>query len=284
MELIPRSAWGAKPSKYTLVYIASTKGVKVHYEGSAVPASLAAPDQHSKCAGRVRAIQASHLANIEENYSDIAYNYVVCPHGGVYEGRGLHRQTAANGTQVLNKAHYAVCAMVGNSGLTEPTDAQLAGICDAIDLLEAKGSAGSEIKGHRDGHPTACPGEPLYRWVLRGAPRPDGSVPSIPTNPPTTPPKPTGVRGSLGAWPGRPPVEYGRTNGSVQKLQLRLRAALGPEQARRLNPNGATAYYGNETKAMVKYALRNHPETWDRGETSHDGLVGSKSWAVIDKL
>lgn len=284
MKLVSRSAWGARASKYTLVYIASTKGVKVHYEGTAVPASLADSDSHGQCAGRMRAIQASHLANTKENYSDIAYNFVVCPHGYVYEGRGLHRQTAANGNQTLNKGHYAVCAMLGNSGYVTPTAAQLGGICDAIDLLQSKGSAGSEIKGHRDGLATACPGDKLYAWVQKGAPRPSGSVPTNPTTPPATPSKPTGTKGTLGAWPGSPPVKYGSTNGSVQKLQLRLRNALGATQAAKLNPNGATGYYGDETKAMAKYALRNHPETWDAGEKSHDGLVGSKSWAVIDKL
>lgn len=284
MKLVTRSQWRARPSKYTLVYIATTKGTKVHYEGTTVPASLANSDSHKLCDDRMRTLQLSHLNHPTENYSDFAYNYAVCPHGSVYEGRGLHRQTGANGNQTLNKGHYAVLAMLGSKGLTEPTDAQLAGIRDAIELLRSKGGAGSEIKGHKDGYATACPGGPLYEWVKDGAPRPKGSTPSQPTNPPSSPAKPVGVRGSLGKWPGSPPVRYGRENGHVQKLQLRLRSALGSSKARQLNPNGATGYYGNETRAMVKYALRNHPETWDAGERGHDGNVGPKSWATIDRL
>lgn len=284
MKLVTRAQWGAKPSKYNLVYIASTKGVKIHYEGTAVPASLAEPENHSKCDDRMRDIQASHLANAKENYSDIAYNFAVCPHGYVYEGRGVHRQTGANGNQVLNKGHYAVLAFLGNSGLVTPTEAQLGGLRDAIELCRSKGEAGSEILGHRDGYATQCPGDKLYAWVKKGAPRPAGSVPSQPTNPPSTPNPPKGVRGSLGAWPGSPPIAYGRENGHVQKLQLRLRSAIGAAKAKQLNPNGATGYYGLETKAMVRYALRNHPETWDEGAHAHDGIVGPKSWAVIDKL
>lgn len=286
MKLVIRSQWGAKPSRYDLVYIASTKGVKVHYEGTAVPASLAEPDNHTKCDDRMRALQASHLANTKENYSDIAYSAVVCPHGYVYEGRGLHHLQAANGNQPLNHAHYSVCGMVGSEGLTKPTTAQLNGIRDAIEWLRAHGGAGDEIRGHRDGYATTCPGEPLYKWVQQGAPRPAGSGSGPVTTPttPTTPAKPTGARGSLGAWPGSPPVQYGRTNGAVQRLQLRLRNALGSGLAKQLNPNGATGYYGNETKAMVREALRNHPETWDKGDTHHDGNVGRLSWSVIDKL
>ncbi|MFJ9850174.1 peptidoglycan-binding domain-containing protein [Streptomyces sp. NPDC101150] len=188
MHLVTRADWGAKPSRFPLTHIASTRGVKVHYEGAAVPADLAKPANHTRCAGRVRQIQADHLANRKENYSDIAYSYVVCPHGHVFEGRGLHKLQAANGNHQLNLNHYSVCGMVGNSGLTDPTDAQLGGIRDAIDLLREKGGAGTEIKGHRDGFATQCPGDPLQEWVQRGAPRP-GHAPS--------PPPPTGTKVSL---------------------------------------------------------------------------------------
>jgi len=40
--------------------------------------------------------------------------------------------------------------------------------------------AGKEIKGHRDGYATACPGGPLYAWVQKGAPRPAGAAPETP--------------------------------------------------------------------------------------------------------
>jgi peptidoglycan hydrolase-like protein with peptidoglycan-binding domain len=182
LKLVTRAQWGARPSRYDLVHIASTKGVKVHYEGTTVPASLADADQHGTCDDRVRAIQAAHLANAKEDYSDIAYNFLVCPHGYVYEGRGVHKKTAANGNQTLNKAHYAVCGMVGDKGLTQPTDAMLGGIRDAIELLRQDGGAGDEIKGHKDGYATACPGKYLYVWVQAGAPRPAGTTTQPVTN------------------------------------------------------------------------------------------------------
>ncbi|MEU3255904.1 peptidoglycan-binding protein [Streptomyces sp. NPDC006997] len=177
MQLITRSAWGARPPRYDLAYIARTDGVKVHYEGTYVPKSLGAASAHSTCAGRVRDIQAAHLANRAENYSDIAYSALVCPHGAVYEGRGLHRKVGANGNSALNASHYAVCAMLGASGLVAPTDAMLDGLVDAIGWLRTGGAAGLEVRGHRDGYATACPGEPLYAWVRAGAERPDGERP-----------------------------------------------------------------------------------------------------------
>ncbi|MEZ7005659.1 peptidoglycan-binding protein [Streptomyces sp. AD55] len=149
---------------------ASAKGVKVHYEGTAVSKRLL--DDHAACIAEWQAIRKSHLANKKENYSDVAYNYAACPHGYLLEGRGIGKRTGANGNQALNQAHYAIVGLVGSSGLTEPTDAMLDAIRDGIDLLRKNG-AGSEVKGHRDGYATACPGGPLYAWVQKGAPRPE---------------------------------------------------------------------------------------------------------------
>lgn len=172
MKLITRAQLGwpasAAPTQTT------TLGVKVHYEGTPVSTKLLT--DHAACIAEWKAIRASHLANTAENYSDIAYNYAACPHGYLLEGRGLRRRTGANGNQALNIAHYAIVGLVGSSGLTEPTDDMLTAIRDGIDLLRANG-AGPEIKGHRDGYATACPGAPLYAWVLKGAPRPTTSTP-----------------------------------------------------------------------------------------------------------
>jgi hypothetical protein len=155
----------------------STKGVKVHYEGQPVSTKLL--DDHDLCIAEWKAIRKAHLANTKENYSDIAYNYGACPHGYLLEGRGLGKRTGANGDQPLNKAHYAIVGLVGDKGLTKPTDAMLSAIRDGIELLRKHG-AGDEIKGHRDGHATACPGTYLYVWVQAGAPRPAGTTPAEP--------------------------------------------------------------------------------------------------------
>ncbi|MGY4960364.1 peptidoglycan-binding protein [Streptomyces sp. 900105245] len=151
---------------------ASTRGVKVHYEGTTVSTNLLT--DHGACIAEWKAIRKSHLANVREGYSDIAYNYGACPHGYLLEGRGIGRRTGANGNQPLNQAHYAVVGLVGDKGLTEPTDEMLGAIRDGIELLRLHG-AGTEIKGHRDGYATACPGGPLYAWVQKGAPRPAGT-------------------------------------------------------------------------------------------------------------
>ncbi|WP_197371211.1 peptidoglycan recognition protein family protein, partial [Streptomyces clavuligerus] len=166
MKLVRRAQWGA-PATSAASPISRTRGVKVHYLGTAY-----ASRAHGTCDDKVRDIRSSHLNHPTEDYSDIAYNLLVCEHGYVYEGRGAGRRTGANGSSTLNSAHYAVCALLGSSGLTKPTPAMLHGIRDAIEYLRERGAAGTEIKGHRDGFATTCPGPELYAWVKRGAPRP----------------------------------------------------------------------------------------------------------------
>ncbi|MEU2181223.1 N-acetylmuramoyl-L-alanine amidase [Streptomyces thermolilacinus] len=169
MRLVSRAQWGARayrlPSGGTL-YTGSRRGVKVHYLGTAY-----ADRPHEQCAGYVRQIQAQHMDG--NGWSDIGYSFVVCTHGYVYEGRGLRRRNSANGSTSLNNQDYAVCALVGSSGLTVPTVAQLHGLRDAIDYCRREGPAGAWLGGHRDGYATSCPGDWLYAWVHRGAPRPD---------------------------------------------------------------------------------------------------------------
>ncbi|MER5213710.1 LysM peptidoglycan-binding domain-containing protein [Streptomyces sp. NPDC002838] len=169
MQLITRKQLGWPASAAPLQ--ATTKGVKVHYTGGHVPTAVL--KDHSLCIALWRDIREAHLANVHENYSDVAYNYAACGHGYVLEGRGIGKRTGANGNQVLNRAHYAVLGLIGSSGVIEPTDELLNAIRDAIEHLQEHG-AGEEIKGHRDGKATACPGGPLYAWVQKGAPRPGG--------------------------------------------------------------------------------------------------------------
>ncbi|MFF0245150.1 peptidoglycan-binding protein [Streptosporangium sandarakinum] len=154
---------------------------------------------------------------------------IACPHRKVFEGRGLHHLPAANGPG-LNSGHYAVLGLVGSTGLTKPTDGILHAVLDAVEYLRAEGGAGREIKGHRDGYATDCPGEPLYAWVKRGAPRP-GATPA--------PPEPHPV------FPGRvlkyPPVMEGE---DVRVWQRQMR-----ERGWDLDADGL---YGEESQRVCR--------------------------------
>ncbi len=161
MDYVSRAELGW-PASAAPTQTVTLKGVKVHYEGSEVPDVA-----HSKCASRWNSIRQAHLNHPTENYSDIAYNWGVCNHGVIFEGRGWGKQTGANGSQALNRAHTAILWMGGTKGVTVPSAKAIAAIKEVIRYLRTKG-AGKEIKGHRDGYATQCPGNALYALVKAG--------------------------------------------------------------------------------------------------------------------
>ncbi|MEV8324499.1 GH25 family lysozyme [Kitasatospora sp. NPDC056731] len=172
LQLVSRDQWGARPwtePNGSIPYAGPRAGVKIHYLGDAYTFG-----SHDTCPAYIRKIQATHMDG--NGWSDIGYSFVVCEHGVVFEGRGLNHRNSANGDVPLNGAHYAVCALLGSAGSTEPTQEQLQGLRDAIEYCQQQGPAGPEIKGHKDGYQTDCPGDVLYTWVQAGAPRPANSL------------------------------------------------------------------------------------------------------------
>jgi peptidoglycan hydrolase-like protein with peptidoglycan-binding domain len=250
IDLIKRREWDARSPRGDYTQIDSTKGVKVHYTGGRVDPQII--DDHDKCVKLVRSIQASHIDG--NGWIDIGYSFVACPHKKVFEGRGLHRLPAANGPG-LNAGHYAVLGLVGNAGLVQPPDAMLHAILDAVDHVRENGHAGKEIKGHRDGYSTDCPGEPLYAWVRRGAPRPGDGGGGDGNGPPRTPP-----------YPGRllkyPPVTRGD---DVRTWQTKM-SGRGWD----LDVDGA---YGPGSKDVCRRFQR-------RQGIDDDGVVGPATWRL----
>ncbi|WP_433542020.1 peptidoglycan recognition protein family protein (plasmid) [Streptosporangium sandarakinum] len=261
IDLITRREWKARAPKGAYTPISSTRGVKVHYTGGKVPADLADPGNHHKCVELVRGFQNHHMDG--NGWLDLAYSMVACPHRKVFEGRGPGRLTAANGAG-LNSQHYSVLALVGSSGLTHPNDGVLHGVLDAIDYLRDHGRAGKEIKGHRDGFSTDCPGGPLYEWVRRGAPRPGGSAPARPATPKPTPAKPK----PSGGWPGRylaykpDAMMTGEDVAAWQRILKRNHHTIDVD-----------GKFGRMTRAATVVLQREHGEV-------PDGIVGPRTWAL----
>ncbi|GIH26048.1 N-acetylmuramoyl-L-alanine amidase [Acrocarpospora phusangensis] len=248
IDLVTRKAWGARAPRGAYSRLTSTRGVKVHYTGGRIDPRML--DDHSRCVAAVQAIQDHH--QFGNGWIDTGYSALTCWHRKVFVARGPHVVPAANGAG-LNSGHYAVCALAGNSGLVEPTDDLLLGILDAIEWLRAEGGAGREVKGHRDGYSTDCPGKPLYAWVKAGAPRP-GIVP-----PPASPPS------NAPSWPGRllefPPITRGS---DVMQWQRQMRDAHGFELA-------ADGAYGQRSRDVCKTFQR-------RADLDDDGIVGRLTW------
>ncbi|MGC5009733.1 peptidoglycan recognition protein family protein [Streptosporangium sp. DT93] len=179
--MVTRAGWGAQRPTRALTPLPRARGVKVHYTGGQVSPKIVT--DHAICLQLMRTFQHQHQR--VNGWSDFAYNLAACPHRRLLEGRGLGIMSAANG-EGQNSGHYAILALVGSAGFTRPTDDLLHAVRDGIELLRKHG-AGTEIKGHRDGYATSCPGGPLYAWIQRGAPRPAAAAAKPKPKPPAKP-------------------------------------------------------------------------------------------------
>lgn len=167
---VSRAEWGARaPRSRSTNITPQYGGVTVHY----VDGVPVARSNHADCAGQVRGIQNYHMDS--HGWADIAYTYLTCVHGYVFEGRGPGYRTAANGTSSGNQNWYAVCGLVG--GAPGTYDPVTSGLIDAfhwsISTLRSVGDAADGINRHMDHKATACPGQ-LSSYVLDGSLEPGG--------------------------------------------------------------------------------------------------------------
>lgn len=218
--------------------------------GSGVDRSSAvrfhATADHNRCATIVRAYQAFHMDS--RGWADIAYSSLVCPHGHRYEGRGLDARTAAQGTNIGNNTSHATCYIAGDGDPLTP-QAMAAYVDESHRLRGLK-------KGHRDWKPTACPGDPLYRWVHSGQ--------SAPAPAPGPEPKPpTGGMCTVNVRV----LRQGSSGGDVRSLQALLNAKAGQGLV-------VDGDFGPATNR----AVRNVQTFFHIGT---DGIVGSKTWGVL---
>lgn len=173
MQLVKRSAfgWGASGASYAH----PTRGLVIHYDGS--DQNLAGKD-HAACVDYWRRTRKFHMGP-SRKWADIGYSFGCCPHGYVFEGRGLDRVQAAQPSG--NTTYYSVTLMSGPG--EEPTPEQINAVRELRAWLMDKG-VGPLVKGHRDFYSTDCPGTVLYRLVKDGtfSKSPGDAAPIDPTS------------------------------------------------------------------------------------------------------
>jgi N-acetylmuramoyl-L-alanine amidase len=159
VKLVKRGAWNARPPT-AVTPLKPSRGVAVHYSASDADEQ----SQHRNCASRVRGIQRYHMQT--QGWNDIAYSYLFCKHGYVFEGRGAHARTAANGTNAGNSGYLAVCFLGDDSkNRDDVTDSGREALVDIRRHLLMVHPQAKETVGHRDITSTTCPGDQLYRFI-----------------------------------------------------------------------------------------------------------------------
>ncbi|MEO3974719.1 N-acetylmuramoyl-L-alanine amidase [Streptomyces sp. CAU 1734] len=209
VQIVRREEWHARPRKKpeTASFTPWLGGFVIHHLGG----GLKLQSRHDDCYAHVRDVQRSHMdpplwRPDLEVYDDISYNYLVCNHGIVFEGRGPMVRSAANDTETpgANQNHFAICAMMGSD---DPVHGEMvSAIRELIAWLQARHDGGPTIRGHLDVASTDCPGK-LQPYVRRGDFHPTGTGEETPL-----PPKPNQplFAYTRAQWGARPPTEVTR--------------------------------------------------------------------------
>ena len=175
VSFVTRKQWGATPPKSV------SKGPMLrpstgHWNGPTVTAKGKVVWEHDSCAGLVRGIQSFHMHG--RGWSDIAYNFIICPHGFIFEGRGFNTYNAANGVTSANRSSHAIMFLAGEGNVTNELEKRAFKFCVTY-IYEITGAENRAV-GHRDHKATSCPGDTRYYWIRQGMP-----VKETPKNPET---------------------------------------------------------------------------------------------------
>lgn len=159
-KLVWRSDFGWSPHS-PASYADPKSGLVVHYDGSD---QRLADKTHSTCVDYWQRTRRFHTGP-SRGWVDIGYSFGCCPHGYVFEGRGLFRTQAAQPGG--NSTYYSVTLMSGPTDTV--TDAQINAVRQLREwLMEPATSISGTVKGHRDFVSTSCPGDKLYQMVRDG--------------------------------------------------------------------------------------------------------------------
>ncbi len=165
----PRSAWNADPPACSFSYCSVTH-LAIHHTAGANEYSSPG---YAQCAANVKAIQSYHLYT--RGWCDIGYQYLVCVHGRLWEGRPGDDVVGAHDAHNCGSMATAYMGYFHAPYSQQPTAAMLdataelgAWKCDqrGIDPLGSSWYSGfggvmDNVYGHRDVGSTSCPGDLL---------------------------------------------------------------------------------------------------------------------------
>lgn len=276
-NFVPRAAWGAL-NPTSRVALRTAEGNTAHYEG---PRTGVYP--HSSCASKVRGIQRFHMEG--RGWGDIAYNFIICPHGYIFEGRGFGIRSAANGTNEGNGKSYAHCVLIGE-GDAFTVEAQ-SGLANSFGYCRHRGS-GDRRWVHSDWKATKCPDVPITNFV-RGGMNVGGGVTPAPVPPPAPAPAPP---------PPPAPAPVNPEKERIAELQRLVGAGVDgiwgpnteaalarsmvgwPTYVRQHAPRLLDDLRGNGNRALVTWLQRQGNRKFGGGFTE-DGLVGPNTNHLI---
>lgn len=160
-KILTRSEWGAIPAQGVSTYGSSLPALQKVYDRITVhhDAEVAAKSMtQDQAIERMQRHQDMHINT--NGWADIGYHYVISPRGLILAGRSLF--SPGSHVAKANTGNLGICLM-GNFESQTPPVAQIQSLVElaAWWCYQLKIDP-SNISGHRDFLPTACPGATLY--------------------------------------------------------------------------------------------------------------------------
>lgn len=277
-RIILRDGWNARPPLHPFTRMPVTPiGNLYHHTTGATLAAELDPSDDDYYLRWARSIQRFHQDT--RGWIDIAYNFLVTPRGEILEGRGwgivgahAGRNTLGHNNVSNNNTHGI--AYFGDSNqpgvLTQAGEHALRWLLDQAAFRYGPGT--QNHWGHRDVHPTDCPGDPLYAWQADGLPDgpptipPPPPVPGDPQPPNTHPAPPQGWEEALVLT--LPTLSYGSHGQAVRNAQALLVA-----RGYNLYADGS---FGDKTRTQVQRFQTNMSVPGGA-----DGVVGHHTWTAL---
>ena len=158
IEVIPRSAWGARPVNGTCVPH-TISHISVHHTATRTMDNTKSPK-------RLLGYQRYHQDN--KGWVDLAYHLFIDLEGNVYEGRDVAcvGDTSTN----YDPSGHLLIVLEGNFEEQAVSPIALDRLIDVIAWGVDNYSVDLDrVRGHRDLAATACPGEQLYTTLKNGS-------------------------------------------------------------------------------------------------------------------
>lgn len=171
MDVISRSAWGAKRPRWTTRLRKPVDHVFIHHGATLL--------EDNSQEGESRILRAYQNYHFGKAWADIAYSFAVGTMSGhTYELRGWNNRPGA--TKGWNHRSYAIC-IIGDTTRQELSETAIEAIRNLIGQGVKSGliAPNFELKGHRDVANKDCPGSRAYYRLDQ----------MRPTNAEATPPK-----------------------------------------------------------------------------------------------
>lgn len=162
-EIVPRSAWGAKPARKDLMTPQTPHAIVIHHTSTRRQPKL---NLEQKLRGLQSFSQAPGRVNDKPKpaWGDVPYHFYVDAAGRIGEGRDI--SYAGDSNTKYNTADRIQIVVEGNFEQEQPTQEQLRALDQLVIWLAAKYRVPpSGISGHNDLAPTDCPGRNLKDYL-----------------------------------------------------------------------------------------------------------------------